>query len=160
MGAQGCAATLIASEAEARVDFGKPIRCKNNYKRDFDVSQRKGFRSMLCNYLYDSGKTWGELESEVQQASEEVKRLAVAVASGMGSPECFLDKVRKAVDTVAAEFALEETRAAQAKLVVEIQFMTQEYYEMRKKTHAWYKVMRSHTARCMLRDYAGGLGQD
>ena len=35
--------------------------------------------------------------------------------------------------------------------------MTKEYYAMRKKTHAWYKVVRSDHARGMLVDYMGGL---
>ena len=48
-------------------------------------------------------------------------------------------------------------RESPAKLVVEIQFMTKEYYAMRKKTHAWYKVVRADHARGMVVDYAGGL---
>ena len=48
-------------------------------------------------------------------------------------------------------------RESPAKLVVEIQFMTKEYYAMRKKTHAWYKVVRADHAAGMLMDYSGGL---
>ena len=48
-------------------------------------------------------------------------------------------------------------RESPAKLVVEIQFMTKEYYAMRKKTHAWYKVVRADHAGAMLLDYAGGF---
>ena len=48
-------------------------------------------------------------------------------------------------------------RESPAKLVVEIQFMTKEYYAMRKKTHAWYKVVRADNAQFMGVDYAGGL---
>ena len=36
--------------------------------------------------------------------------------------------------------------------------MTKEYYAMRKKTHAWYKVVRSDHAHGMVIDYQGGLG--
>ena len=50
-----------------------------------------------------------------------------------------------------------EMRESPAKLVVEIQFMTKEYYAMRKKTHAWYKVVRSDHASGMVTDYQGGL---
>jgi len=35
--------------------------------------------------------------------------------------------------------------------------MTKEYYAMRKKTHAWYKVVRADHAYGMVVDYAGGL---
>ena len=48
-------------------------------------------------------------------------------------------------------------RESPAKLVVEIQFMTKEYYAMRKETHAWYKVVRADLARAMVTDYMGGL---
>ena len=48
-------------------------------------------------------------------------------------------------------------RELPAKLVVEIQFMTKEYYAMRKKTHAWYKVVRADHANGMCMDYAGGF---
>ena len=50
------------------------------------------------------------------------------------------------------------TRESPAKLVVEIQFMTKEYYDMRKKTHAWYKVVRSDHAYGIMTDYMGGFG--
>ena len=61
------------------------------------------------------------------------------VLAGMGVPEDVLAFVGADVDTVAAEFGA-EMRESPAKLVVEIQFMTKEYYAMRKKTHAWYIV--------------------
>ena len=111
---------------------------------------------MLCNYVYDPKKTWGELESEVEAAAVVVKRLMRGVLAGMGAPEKFLAAFGAGVDKVAAEFGA-EMRESPAKLVVEIQFMTKEYYAMRKKTHAWYKVVRSDHARGMVVDYMGGL---
>ena len=183
---------LIKAEAEARTELGPPNRCKNNYQQSFDVRLTKGYRAMLCNYVYDSQKTWGELESEVRAAAAEVKRLVQGVFAGMGVPENVLAGVVIVVDQVAAEFgvdprkpgwegvlagmgkdendiaelgaAIDELvrdsaamRESPAKLVVEIQFMTKEYYAMRKKTHAWYKVVRADHAAGMGIDYAGGL---
>ena len=147
---------------------------------------------MLCNYVYDSQKTWGELESEVRAAVAEVKRLVQGVMAGAGAPEYEVAKFCAAIDNVAAEFGVDPRepgwegvlagmgkdeddiaehgaaidkalrdsaamRESPAKLVVEIQFMTKEYYAMRKKTHAWYKVVRADHARGLLLDYAGGL---
>ena len=147
---------------------------------------------MLCNYVYDSQKTWGELESEVRAAAAEFKRLVLGVMAGAGMPEEAVAQIGAGVDAVAAEFgedmrepgwegalagagwdedriarfgagfdkALRDSAAVRespAKLVVEIQFMTKEYYAMRKKTHAWYKVVRADHARGLLLDYAGGL---
>ena len=183
---------LIKAEAEARTELGPPIRCKNNYQQSFDANLTKGYRAMLCNYVYDSQKTWGELESEVRAAAAEVKRLVQGVFAGMGVPENVLAGVVIVVDQVAAEFGVDPRvpgwegalagkgvqqatiaergaaidkalgdgaamRESPAKLVVEIQFMTKEYYAMRKKTHAWYKVVRADHARGMLTDYMGGL---
>ena len=147
---------LIKAEAEARTELGPPIRCKNNYQQSFDASLTKGYRAMLCNYVYDSQKTWGELESEVRAAAAEVKRLVLGVFAGTGAPEKELAAFGAAVDMVAAEFGA-DMRESPAKLVVEIQFMTKEYYAMRKKTHAWYKVVRADHAMGMVIDYAGGL---
>ena len=183
---------LIKAEAEARTELGPPIRCKNNYQQSFDVRLTKGYRAMLCNYVYDSQKTWGELESEVRAAAAEVKRLVLGVMAGMGQSEYDVAEMGADIDTVAAEFGVDmrepgwegvlagkgadeagiaeigagidkalgdsaAMRESPAKLVVEIQFMTKEYYAMRKKTHAWYKVVRADHAGAMLLDYAGGL---
>ena len=35
--------------------------------------------------------------------------------------------------------------------------MIPEYYDMRKHTHLWYKIMRSETASAMQMDFIGGL---
>ena len=183
---------LVKAEAEARTELGPPIRCKNNYQQSFDASLTKGYRAMLCNYVYDSQKTWGELESEVRAAAAEVKRLVLGVLAGVGVPEDVLAGFGAGVDVVAAEFGVDArapgwegalagkgltddaiaavgahldkalrdsaaVRESPAKLVVEIQFMTKEYYAMRKKTHAWYKVVRADHAFGMLMDYSGGL---
>ena len=183
---------LIKAEAEARTELGPPIRCKNNYQQSFDASLTKGYRAMLCNYVYDSQKTWGELESEVRAAAAEVKRLVLGVLAGVGVPEDVLAGFGAGVDVVAAEFGVDPrapgwegalagkgltddaiaavgahldkalrdsaaVRESPAKLVVEIQFMTKEYYAMRKKTHAWYKVVRADHADGMAMDYSGGL---
>ena len=183
---------LIKAEAEARTELGPPIRCKNNYQQSFDASLTKGYRAMLCNYVYDSQKTWGELESEVRAAAAEVKRRVLGVLAGMGLPGDVLAAFGACVDMAAAEFGVDPrapgwegalagkgvtddaiaalgagldkalrdsaaVRASPAKLVVEIQFMTKEYYAMRKKTHAWYKVVREDHAAGMQIDYAGGL---
>ena len=148
---------LIKAEAEARAELGIPIRCKNNYQKSFDASLTKGYRAMLCNYVYDPKQTWGELESEVAAAAVEVKRLVWGVMAGAGEDEDNVAFLGAGIDEVAAEFGGAEMRASPARLVVEIQFMTKEYYAMRKKTHAWYKVVRSDHARGMLVDYMGGL---
>ena len=75
----------------------------------------------------------------------------------MGFPEDDLAFLGADIDKVAAEFGGAEMRGSPARLVVEIQFMTKEYYAMRKKTHAWYKVVRSDHAAGLVTDYRGGL---
>ena len=44
-----------------------------------------------------------------------------------------------------------------AKLVVEVQFVTPKYCEMRKKTHAWYRIARADNAYALVTDYMGEL---
>ena len=152
----------MKSETGARDEFGLPLRCKNNYDPAFDAPKlTKGYRAMLCNYLYDSGKTWGELRSEVRAATDKVKELVVGVLRGIGASQERIDRVPKVIEALGTEeFGGEAMRDQKAALVVEIQFMTKDYYEMRKQTHAWFKVVRAHHAFCMRSDYAGGLGDD
>ena len=57
-------------------------------------------------------------------------------------------------------FAQEPLASTRAKLVCEIQFLTPYYYDMRKKTHAWYKICRAENAMAMTQDYIGGLHDD
>ena len=57
-------------------------------------------------------------------------------------------------------FMCDELRDVPAKLVVEIQFMTPEYYEMRKLSHAWYKIVRADDSFYMVNDYMGSLKDD
>ena len=147
---------LIKAEAEARTELGPPIRCKNYYQQSFDASLTKGYRAMLCNYVYDSQKTWGELESEVRAAAAEVKRLVLGVFAGICAPEGVLAQFSAGIDNVAAEFGA-DMRESPAKLVVEIQFMTKEYYETGNKMHTWYKVMRADHSESMVWDHAEGL---
>ena len=185
---------LIKAEAEARAELGPPIRCKNNYQASFDASLTKGYRAMLCNYVYDSKKTWGELGGEVKEAAVVVKLRLLGILAAMGEDADELALMGGYIDIVAAEFGVDmresgwegvmagmdkdedeiaeygasvdtglrefgaNMRDSPAKLIVEIQFMTKEYYAMRKKTHAWYKVVRSDHAHGMVIDYQGGLG--
>ena len=157
------------------------------------MSLTKGYRAMLCNYVYDSKKTWGELGSEVKEAAVVVKLRLLGILATMGEDEDELALMGGYIDIVAAEFGVDmresgwegvmagidkdedeiaeygasvdtglrefgaNMRDSPAKLVVEIQFMTKEYYAMRKKTHAWYKVVRSDHAMGMVVDYRGGL---
>ena len=75
--------------------------------------------------------------------------------AGAGVDEADIARFGAAIDKALGDSAA--MRESPAKLVVEIQFMTKEYYAMRKKTHAWYKVVRADHAAGMLTDYAGGL---
>ena len=75
--------------------------------------------------------------------------------AGAGMDEDAIAEKGAAIDKALGDSAA--MRESPAKLVVEIQFMTKEYYAMRKKTHAWYKVVRADHARGMLTDYMGGL---
>ena len=45
------------------------------------------------------------------------------------------------------------------KIVVEVQYMMADYYAMRKKTHAWYKIARADLPLTMMIDFQGGLGK-
>ena len=114
----------------------------------------KGYHALLCNYLFDTGKTWGEVVK--RETIVAVVASFMGVLIGMGVPEVD-EPTAYYSEMLVDEFDRDEVRAAPAKLVVEIQFMTKEYYALRKKTHAWFKVARAENAMGMLFDYRGGL---
>ena len=77
------------------------------------------------------------------------------VLAGKGKDDDEIANAGAAFDKALGDSAA--MRESPAKLVAEIQFMTKEYYAMRKKTHAWYKVVRADNADSMVSDYMGGL---
>ena len=109
----------------------------------------------------------GHTEDEVAFIGAGVDEVAAEFGVDMREPgwEGALAGMCKVEDEIAGySAAIDEAlgdsaamRESPAKLVVEIQFMTKEYYAMRKKTHAWYKVVRADHARGMCLDYWGGF---
>lgn len=70
------------------------------------------------------------------------------------------EELKKCVAAVSSCFEKEPLRSKPAKLVVEIQYMTPEYYKMRKSTHAWYKIARAEHSYALGMDYMGGFKTD
>jgi len=153
-------AEVLRAEAKAREVFGTPLRCENNYRPEFDALKKtKGYRCMLVNYLYDSGKTWGEMQDEVNTAAAKVAELLASEARAIGGAEEDIDESREGVEKVRTKDFGGAMAGEKAQLVVEIRYMTKDYYAMGKSTHVWYKVVRADHAMGMAMDYAAWAWQ-
>ena len=122
---------------------------------------------MLClqttyYVVYDSGKTWGELGAEVRTAAkavlDDLRRLLEYTKADFDSDSVV--ELEACVAAVVGCFEKEPLASRPAKLVVEIQYMTPEYYQMRKSTHAWYKIARAEHAYALGMDFIGGIKDD
>lgn len=157
------AESLEEAYDKANAAFGEPIRVKNNYSPNFDAvgGPTKGYRCLLANYLWGPpGATWGDHVAEIEAATEELKEIVAKTDQLIGDTVEGVQKRAALIDQAAACFRNPELSMKPARLIVEIQFMATEYLEMRKHTHAWYKIDRAENALGLMYDFIGGLGDD
>jgi hypothetical protein len=149
---------LIQAEDAARKQFGKPIRCKNHYDPSFNaVKETKGYRTTLCNYVYSSGMTWGDLAEETRAATTKViAHVHKAYWHAGGFEASGLWWILKRCNLI-CEHMLSVQRDDEAKIIVEIQFMLREYTSLRKKSHPWYKLSRAATPFGLHGDHFGAI---
>jgi hypothetical protein len=128
---------MAAFEAASQV-LGPPIRVKNNYRGEFDPETTKGYRAILCNYVLDAGVTWGDLLPEASRTWDNLFDMFCHTCDRNNIPY-FQMMYRAAKEWMFSP----EVAETPARMVVEIQFATSEYFGMRKKTHLWYKILRA-----------------
>ena len=154
-------AALPGAYARAEKAFGIPLRVKNNYSPAVDALSdvTRGYRCILANYLYSvpGGKTWGDLGPEIEDATAQLKSIVATTDRHIGDSEEQVADRARLIDSAAACFSSAELGREPARLVVEIQFMTTEYWAMRKHTHTWYKTDRAQNPLGLMYDYIGGL---
>jgi len=144
--------------------WGPPLRVKNGYSPAFkalDIS--KGYRNILANYRFaPEGLTWGQLaEREDVQARKawaklRQKMLQTFLRMGYADEDSLDPEWRHYLgdfDLARRHMRTASMRDKQVELVVEIQYMLRPYMDMRKKTHAWYKIVRADNAEAMVFDY-------
>jgi len=148
----------------AAKEWGTPLRVKNGCSRDFNALQiSKGYRNVLCNYRYaPQGLTWGALIAKDGRKVLTIwdrlrqKVLQTFLRVGYADEESLdpewkhylhgFDEARKIVCS-------KQMCDKPVVLVVEVQYMLRQYMNMRKKTHAWYKIVRADNAEAMVFDY-------
>eukprot|EP01062_Namystynia_karyoxenos_P007012 TRINITY_DN12461_c0_g1_i2.p1 TRINITY_DN12461_c0_g1~~TRINITY_DN12461_c0_g1_i2.p1 ORF type:complete len:441 (+),score=131.62 TRINITY_DN12461_c0_g1_i2:119-1324(+) len=136
--------------AAAHALLGPPVRVKNGYSAELGTLGAAP-RSLLCNYCYAPGLTWGEL-FDTPAAAE--SREVLWEASTRGMSEGLREGAFRRYFDAAAEFAdSAAVRASPATLIVELQLMLHPYVQMRKTTHLWYRVARSANARELCVDF-------
>lgn len=134
----GSADAVVAAFEAATDILGPPIRVKNHYVDGFDPEETKGYRAILCNYVFDSGMTWGDLLPEASQMWDNLFDMFCHTCDKANIPY-FKNMYKEARAWILSP----EVASFPAKMVVEIQFVTSEYFEMRQKTHLWYKILRA-----------------
>jgi len=144
--------------------WGTPLRVKNGCSPDFNALQiSKGYRNVLCNYHYNpQGLTWGALIAKdggkVLTLWDRLRQkvLQTFLRTGYADEESLDKEWRQYLnwfDVARKTVCSAEMRNTKVELVVEIQYMLRQYMNMRKKTHAWYKIVRADNAEAMVFDY-------
>ena len=117
--------------------FGTVLRSKNGYSKTFDSSISHGYRALLINVPYSSGRTWGEIAADpvIEEALN-----TWWVKNTRGGRKF---KRHWAGRQIMAHWTSEDVKDVEAKMVCEVQLMSQFYLDMRKQTHILYKVDRA-----------------
>jgi len=155
---------LARAYSDAAKVWGEPLRVKNGCSPDFNALQiSKGYRNVLCNYHYaPEGLTWGALikkdGGKVLTAWDCLREKVLRSFLRLGYvDEKSLDPEWKGylhgLDVAKKYICSKEMHDTPVALVVEVQYMLRQYMNMRKKTHAWYKIVRADNAEAMVFDY-------
>ena len=157
-----------AGYAAAVKAFGEPIRVKNGYAPDFDVGATHGYRALLVNFCFDLGAspwargvgdgTWGAFMGSIATAAKEGASELNRNLWTSNLEEEAIQRIMMISGLAPFVFQHSALQSTPAKLVVEIQMMTPEYAELRKKTHAWYRLARNTQGRTMVNDYQTSIG--
>jgi len=155
--------------AKAQEVFGPPVRIKNGYDPSFDaLSDTKGYRNILANYRFIPGLTWGDLAGRSPEHAEASKKtntawdkfrqLLLDTYLNMGfideaSMDDELQQYLKCSDAARRHYCSKKMRNEPVAIVVEIQYMLQCYFDMRKYTHTWYKIVRAEEPEALVLDY-------
>lgn len=163
-------AALICSDPESLCEafelsrhpvhgIGRMIRVKNLFTPPHDAmnSGSFGYRAVLVNYIFSPGLTWGEiLEEDEEQVNECIKRMK---AFHTKSSARYNDEAMRGFEAAEAAFRSPAFLSTPAQLLVEIQFITEDYFRMRKKSHFWYKIARAASGFHLCLDFRAVLAQ-
>jgi len=133
---------------------GKIVRVKNHFTPKYEAMSEGGsfgYRACLVNYIMDPGVTWGELleesEADVSKCLESLRSFHTKSTARFNElAMCTFASAEKAFRSL-------EFLSTPAKLLVEVQFMTEEYLVMRKRSHFWYKVARAASGFHLCQDF-------
>jgi len=108
------------------------------------------YRAVLCNYVFSPGVTWGELlDRPGTKANLETlwQRSTVGMSEELRAD---FSEYWKAAQSFWEVLAI---RDLPARMVVEVQLCCRDHWEMRKRTHLWYKVARARNGRELCNDF-------
>eukprot|EP00929_Paragymnodinium_shiwhaense_P114258 TRINITY_DN825_c0_g2_i1.p1 TRINITY_DN825_c0_g2~~TRINITY_DN825_c0_g2_i1.p1 ORF type:complete len:750 (-),score=267.75 TRINITY_DN825_c0_g2_i1:151-2400(-) len=154
--------------------LGKVLRVKNGYRHEFNALEiSRGYRNVLANYQFQpKGLTWGQLaeDPKTQETWKKLRDSSLAMFLDLGYADeasigCGDDDEDDAegkrfkhflvsLDQARELFSKAPLKDEQVSLVCEVQYMLKPYMDMRKFTHAWYKVVRADNAASLVTDYA------
>mmetsp|Transcript_4866 Transcript_4866/g.11388 ORF Transcript_4866/g.11388 Transcript_4866/m.11388 type:complete len:600 (+) Transcript_4866:19-1818(+) len=154
---------------KAQEVFGAPVRVKNGYDPGFNaLKDTKGYRNILANYRFKPGLTWGalagrdashkEASAKTLAAWDKFRKLLLETFLNMGfideaSMDEELVEYLKCCDNARALFCSKAMRNEPVAIIVEVQYMLQSYFDMRKYTHTWYKIVRAENPEALVLDY-------
>lgn len=153
---------------KAQKIFGAPLRVKNGYDPAFPaMAETKGYRNILANYQFSPEITWGALAgregpnekaTKTEAAWDKFRKLLLDTFLNMGYADeaAFDDELTyymHCCEAARAYYCSKDMQKKPVEIVVEIQYMLQSYFDMRKYTHTWYKIVRAEDPEALVVDY-------
>jgi len=150
--------------------FGGVLRCKNGYRNKEAGDISLGYRACLINVMFTpkpDGKpmTWGELALEEEAAKKWndhyhkiFERTGISVDTAISLTAAVGDETLP-IDIARDWMVSEGVRDRNIQIVSEVQLLMQYYLDMRKKTHAYYKVIRAESPTGLMQDCTPSFAQ-
>jgi ankyrin repeat protein len=121
-----------------------PVRIKNMFLFDKARAEKQFFyRTVMINWLYTPGLTYGELAERAKPLWERYRNFAVVSGYGEKDPSASVGTWRKQIDVAVAYLKSPELKDKPVQFIVETQLLLHPYLVGRQKMHLLYKIYRA-----------------
>jgi ankyrin repeat protein len=131
-----------------------PVRIKNMFLFDKDRAEKHFFyRTVMINWLYTSGMTYGELAKKAGKLWNTYLNFAVVRGYGEKDPSASVGTWRKQIAVAMAYLTSPELKDNKVQFIVETQLLLHPYLVGRQKMHLLYKICRADNPEALHSDF-------
>jgi ankyrin repeat protein len=131
-----------------------PVRIKNMFLFDKGRAEKQFFyRTVMINWLYTPGLTYGELAERAKPLWETYRNFAVVGGYGEKDPSASVGTWCKQIDVAMAYLKSPELKNRPVQFIVETQLLLHPYLVGREKMHLLYKVCRADNPEALYSDF-------